>query len=226
MAANELCFLSIAQLAEQIRKRTVSPVEVTRAYLDRIQTLDSKLNSYITVTAERALHEAKTAEDQIRGSTYLGPLHGIPLAHKDIIATKGIKTTCGSKVLKDQVPDYDAAVIERLQKSLLQKGEEASPLPVGLYPRIVTANISRVRALLRRPVISTSLNRFSGDAVDLVCAHLLCPEASPTASRGAWGRYAAALAGRDSIDIRLSRCALLFSGTILRAAGRAGRGLW
>src|SRR6266545_5740393 len=92
MAANELCFLSIAQLAEQIRKRTVSPVEVTRAYLDHIQTLDSKLNSYITVTAERALQEAKAAEAQIRAGTYLGPLHGIPLAHKDIIATKSIKT--------------------------------------------------------------------------------------------------------------------------------------
>ncbi len=114
MAVNELCFLSIAQLAEQIRKRTVSPVEVTRAYLDRIQTLDSKLNSYITVTTERALQEAKAAEAQIRAGTYLGPLHGISLAHKDIIATKGIKTTCGSKVLKDQVPDYDATVIERL----------------------------------------------------------------------------------------------------------------
>ena len=114
MAANELCFLSLAQLAEQIKTRAVSPVEATRAYLDRIQALNPKLNSYITVTAERALHEAKTAEDQIRGGTYLGPLHGVPLAHKDIIASKGIKTTCGSKVLKDQVPDYDATVIERL----------------------------------------------------------------------------------------------------------------
>ncbi len=115
MAANELCSLSITQLGEQIRKRTVSPVEVTQAYLTRVQTLDSKLNSYITVTAERALQEAKAAEAQIHGGTYLGPLHGIPLAHKDIIATKGIKTTCGSKVLKDQVPDYDATVIARLR---------------------------------------------------------------------------------------------------------------
>ena len=115
MAANELCFLSIAQLGEQIRKRTVSPVEITQAYLTRAQTLDPKLNSYITVTAERALQEAKAAEEQIRGGTDLGPLHGIPLAHKDIVATKGIKTTCASKVLKDQIPDYDATVIERLR---------------------------------------------------------------------------------------------------------------
>ncbi|MBI3302774.1 MAG: amidase [Deltaproteobacteria bacterium] len=115
MAANELCFLSISELAEQIKKRDVSPVEVTQAYLDRIQAIDLKLNSFITMTAERALQEAKAAEAQIRGNTYLGPLHGVPLAHKDIIATKGIKTTCGSKVLKDAVPDYDATVIERLR---------------------------------------------------------------------------------------------------------------
>jgi len=115
MAANELCFLSIAQLSEQLRKRTISPVEITQAYLTRVQTLDPKLNSYITVTAARALQEAKAAEAQIHGGTYLGPLHGIPLAHKDIVATKGIKTTCASKVLKDQVPDYDATVIEQLR---------------------------------------------------------------------------------------------------------------
>ena len=115
MTTNELCFLSIAQLAEQIQKRAVSPVEVTQAYLDRIPTIDPKLNSYITVTAERALQEAKATEEQIGRGVYLGPLHGIPLAHKDIIATRGIKTTCGSKVLKDNVPDYDAMVIERLR---------------------------------------------------------------------------------------------------------------
>jgi aspartyl-tRNA(Asn)/glutamyl-tRNA(Gln) amidotransferase subunit A len=115
MAANELCFLSIAQLAEQIRKGAVSPVEVTQVYLDRIQAVDAKLNSYITVTAELALQAARTAEEQIRRGSYIGPLHGVPLAHKDIIATKGIKTTCASKVLKDAVPEYDAAVIERLR---------------------------------------------------------------------------------------------------------------
>jgi aspartyl-tRNA(Asn)/glutamyl-tRNA(Gln) amidotransferase subunit A len=115
MVANELCFLSISQLAEQIKKRTLSPVEVTQAYLDRIQKVDAKLNSYITVTAERALQEARTAEAEVSMNRYRGPLHGIPLAHKDIIATKNIKTTCGSKVLKDSIPDHDATVIERLQ---------------------------------------------------------------------------------------------------------------
>jgi aspartyl-tRNA(Asn)/glutamyl-tRNA(Gln) amidotransferase subunit A len=114
MKADELCFLSITQLAEQIQQRELSPVEVTQAYLERIQTIDAQLNSYLTVTAERALQEARASEEQIRKGSSLSPLHGIPLAHKDIVATKGIKTTCASKVLKDNVPDYDATVIERL----------------------------------------------------------------------------------------------------------------
>jgi len=115
MSTNDLCVLSIAQLAEQIQNKSVSPVEVTQAYLERIAAVDPKLNSYLTVTAERALKEARTAEAEIRANAYRGPLHGIPLAHKDIVATKGITTTCASKVLKDNVPDYDATVIDRLQ---------------------------------------------------------------------------------------------------------------
>src|SRR2546425_3627076 len=142
MTAHELCFLSISQLAEQIKKQVVSPVEVTQAYLDRIQTVDAKLNSYITVTAERALQEAKVAETQIRAHTYLGPLHGIPLAHKDLIATKGIKTTCASKVLKDYVPDYDATVIERLRAAgavllgKLNMNEFATIVPSPYFGRV------------------------------------------------------------------------------------------
>jgi aspartyl-tRNA(Asn)/glutamyl-tRNA(Gln) amidotransferase subunit A len=142
MATNELCFLSIAQLAEQIQKKAVSPVEVTQAYLDRIATIDPKLNSYLTITAERALQEARTAEAEIRANAYRGPLHGIPLAHKDIVDTKGIKTTCASKVLKDNVPDYDAAVIERLQAAgsvllgKLNMNEFATMLPSQYFGRV------------------------------------------------------------------------------------------
>jgi aspartyl-tRNA(Asn)/glutamyl-tRNA(Gln) amidotransferase subunit A len=115
MKAEDLCFLSIARLSEQIQKREISPVEVTQTYLNRIHALDAKLNSYLTVTAELALQEAKTAEAQIQKGNYLGPLHGVPLAHKDIIATKGVKTTCASKVLRDAIPDYDATTIRRLR---------------------------------------------------------------------------------------------------------------
>lgn len=142
MSTNDLCFLSIAQLAEQIQNKSVSPVEVTQAYLDRIAAIDSKLNSYLTITAERALQEARTAEAEIRANAYRGPLHGIPLAHKDIVATKGIKTTCASKVLKDNVPDYDATVIEGLQAAgsvllgKLNMNEFATMLPSQHFGRV------------------------------------------------------------------------------------------
>ncbi|MEW6298849.1 MAG: amidase, partial [Thermodesulfobacteriota bacterium] len=115
MATDDVCFLPLTHLAALIKKRAVSPVEVTQAYLDRVQAVDPQLNSYLTVTAERALQEARAAEAGMRGNPHPGPLYGIPLAHKDIIATKGIATTCASKVLKDYVPDYDATVIERLR---------------------------------------------------------------------------------------------------------------
>ena len=142
MATEELCFLSIAELAEQIKKRAVSPVEATQAYLDRIETTDAQLNSYITVTAERALQEAKAAEADLQAGTYRGPLHGIPLAHKDIVATQGILTSCGSKVLKDSVPDYDAGVIERLQAAgsvllgKLNMNEFATVIPSPHFGRV------------------------------------------------------------------------------------------
>lgn len=142
MAANELCFQSITQLSERIKKREVSPVEITQAYLNRIQEVDSQLNSYITVTADRALQEAKEAETQISQDRPLGPLHGMPLAHKDIVATKGIKTTCGSKVLKDCVPDNDAAVIERLRAAgavllgKLNMNEFATIIPSPFFGRV------------------------------------------------------------------------------------------
>ncbi len=142
MTANELCFLSLAQLAEQIKTRAVSPVEVTHAYLDRIQAVDSKLNSYITVAAEHALREAQAAEAEMSADGYRGPLHGIPLAHKDIVATKGMRTTCGSKIFKDAVPDYDATVIERFQTAgavllgKLNMNEFATTIPSAFFGRV------------------------------------------------------------------------------------------
>ena len=117
MERDTLCFLTIAQLSELLQRRAVSPVEVTQAYLERIQKLNPKLNSYLTITTERALQDAKTAETRIRKGGSMGPLDGVPLAHKDIFSTKGIKTTCASKILKDFVPDSDATVMERLQKA-------------------------------------------------------------------------------------------------------------
>jgi len=90
---------TIAGLGSEIRNRKVSPVEVTRLFLERIERINPILNAYVTVAADDALAEAKRAEDEIAQGRYRGPLHGIPFSIKDNIATKGVRTTAGSKIL-------------------------------------------------------------------------------------------------------------------------------
>lgn len=116
-ASNELVFMNARELAASIKSKKVSPVEVVRAYLDRIQELNPKVNAFITVTGDQALDRARQAEKDIRAGKYLGPLHGIPYAPKDILATKGILTTNGSKVTPDWKPDYESTITDRLNKA-------------------------------------------------------------------------------------------------------------
>src|SRR5579883_750723 len=108
-------FLSIADLSELIRTRKISPVELTRAMLERIDRLNSNLNAYITVTADLAMKTAQQAESEIQHNRWRGPLHGIPIALKDLFDTAGIKTTAGSALFKDRVPEHDAEVVRRLK---------------------------------------------------------------------------------------------------------------
>ena len=115
--ANELVFMSGRDLAAQIKTRKLSPVEVTQAYLDRIEALNPKLNAFITVTKDKALAQARQAEKDIAAGKYLGPLHGLPYAPKDILATRGILTTNGSKVTADWVPTYESTITERMAKA-------------------------------------------------------------------------------------------------------------
>ncbi|PKB73726.1 MAG: hypothetical protein BZY75_00320 [SAR202 cluster bacterium Io17-Chloro-G7] len=115
MEKNEIPFLTATRLSELIRTREVSPVEATEAYLDRISTVDSQLNSYITICRQEALGDARAAEQEIGSGNYRGPMHGIPVAVKDQFNTKGILTTGGSSILKDFVPDEDATVVSKLK---------------------------------------------------------------------------------------------------------------
>jgi aspartyl-tRNA(Asn)/glutamyl-tRNA(Gln) amidotransferase subunit A len=115
MKGLELDGLTISALAPLIKKKQVSPVEITKSYLDRISKLNPKLNAYLAMAEDDALATAKKAEREIRQGKYRGPLHGIPFSIKDNIATKGVVTTAGSKILADWVPDYDATVVERLK---------------------------------------------------------------------------------------------------------------
>jgi aspartyl-tRNA(Asn)/glutamyl-tRNA(Gln) amidotransferase subunit A len=115
MRSDELAYASISAIAPRLASGEVSPVELAQACLDRIARLNVGLNAFLTVLADSALAEARQAEREIRQGQYRGPLHGIPIAHKDLYYTRGVRTTAGSKVLADFVPDYDATVVARLR---------------------------------------------------------------------------------------------------------------
>ena len=112
--SDDVVHLSAARQAALIRERKLSPVEVVRAYLERIDRLDGRLRAYITVTREAALAAARRAEEAVMAGGALGPLHGVTFAVKDQFNTRGVKTTAGSRLLADNVTDDDATVVARL----------------------------------------------------------------------------------------------------------------
>jgi aspartyl-tRNA(Asn)/glutamyl-tRNA(Gln) amidotransferase subunit A len=114
-SANELPLLELAEVSLALQKKEVSPVELTGACLERIERLNPRLNAFITVTTDSALEEARKSEAEILRGEWKGPLHGVPLAVKDLIETAGVRTTAASAVLKDYVPAADAEVIRRLK---------------------------------------------------------------------------------------------------------------
>jgi aspartyl-tRNA(Asn)/glutamyl-tRNA(Gln) amidotransferase subunit A len=121
MSDTDLAFASIGEVGKLFRNRKLSPVELTRLMLSRIERLNPKLNAYITVTAELALAQARKAEAELfaprgrKGRRDRGPLHGVPISLKDNIHTAGIRTTAGSKILRDFIPKHDAVVVAQLK---------------------------------------------------------------------------------------------------------------
>ena len=113
----ELHFLSIAAAARMLARREISPVELTRALLDRIAAIDPQLNAFLLVTADRALDQARAAEAEIMAGTYRGALHGIPIGLKDVYCTRGIRTTGHSRSRADFVPDFDATTVRLLDRA-------------------------------------------------------------------------------------------------------------
>ena len=112
---DEITRLPIRDLAALMRRGGLSPVEVARAYLERAERLNPKLGAYITIMADGAMADAKRAESEIAAGTHRGGLHGVPVAVKDIIYTKGTLTSAGSRALADHYPDCDSTIIERLR---------------------------------------------------------------------------------------------------------------
>jgi aspartyl-tRNA(Asn)/glutamyl-tRNA(Gln) amidotransferase subunit A len=117
MANTELLKMTISELAPKIREREVSPVEVTEAALSQADQLQPILNSFITILHEQAISQAREQEAALARGEYRGPLHGIPIGIKDNIATAGIRTTVGSKVLADNIPQEDAEVVRRCKEA-------------------------------------------------------------------------------------------------------------
>ena len=114
-SVEDLAFSTVAQLAELVRTKQVSPVELTKMYLARLKKYSLKLLCVVTLTEELAIKQAEEAEREIKRGKYRGPLHGIPCGVKDLFATKGIKTTWGAEPFRDQMIDMDATVVERLR---------------------------------------------------------------------------------------------------------------
>jgi Asp-tRNA(Asn)/Glu-tRNA(Gln) amidotransferase A subunit family amidase len=114
---DEVAFAPLTQLAELVRTRKISPVELTKMYLARLKKYGPKLNCVVTLTEELALSQASDAEREIKAGKYRGPLHGIAWGAKDLFATKGIRTTWGAEPYRDQVIDYDSTVVERLREA-------------------------------------------------------------------------------------------------------------
>jgi len=113
MNREDLGFTTISETAQLIETGQLSPIELTQAHLDLIEATDPELNSFITLLADRAIEQAASAEEEISAGYYRGALHGIPIGLKDLYYTKDIPTTVGSRILRDFVPDYDAAVVEK-----------------------------------------------------------------------------------------------------------------
>jgi len=115
--STDLTKLSIREAGELVRRKAISPVELTRACLLRIEQLNPALNAFITVTAEQAMAQAREAEAEVRRGRWRGPLHGIPVGLKDNIDTAGVRTTLASAIFKDRVPSADAEVVRRLKSA-------------------------------------------------------------------------------------------------------------
>lgn len=136
-APDSLHFQDIRELSKRLRNGSLSPVELTQRMLDRIHALDGRLKSYATVTADRALSAAHRASAELANGEYRGPLHGVPVAVKDLVYTKGTPTMSGSAVYRDFVPEFDATVVRRLEDAgavLLGKLNLTEGAMAGYHP--------------------------------------------------------------------------------------------
>jgi len=117
MSDGDLCFMTATELARRLRGGELSAVEVLAAHLAQIERVNHKVNAIVTLLPERAMEQARAADSALARGEEVGVLHGLPVAHKDLVPVKGVRTTFGSPIFKDFVPDQDALIIERLKRA-------------------------------------------------------------------------------------------------------------
>jgi aspartyl-tRNA(Asn)/glutamyl-tRNA(Gln) amidotransferase subunit A len=134
---SDIVEMSLTEVADAIQRKKVSSVEATQACIDQIEAWQPQVNAFISFDPKDALEQAKAADDDLAGGSVRGPLHGVPLAHKDLFYRDGKRTTCASKILGDLTPDYDATVLRRLADSgaLHLGGLNMSELAMGAAGR-------------------------------------------------------------------------------------------
>ncbi|PQJ94899.1 Asp-tRNA(Asn)/Glu-tRNA(Gln) amidotransferase subunit GatA [Chromatium okenii] len=191
---------TIAQLAAELRLRKYSSVELTQHYLDRIQRLDPQLNSFITVAAESALAAAARADHALKAGD-AGPLTGIPIAHKDIFCTAGVKTTCGSKMLDNFIAPYDATVVEKLAAAgaVMLGKTNMDEFAMG------SSNETSFYGAVHNPWDTQRVPGGSSGGSAAAVAARLCPVATGTDTGGSI-RQPAALCGITGIKPTYGRC--------------------
>lgn len=142
---SELTWTPAWKLAAMIKAKTVSPVELTKHFLTRIDRINPKINGYVTVDHKGALAQARVAEEAVMRGDTLGPLHGIPISIKDLALTKGLRSTDGSLIFKDRIPDYDDIFVERLRKAgVVILGKNNTP-EFGKFARSMNRVIGETR---------------------------------------------------------------------------------
>lgn len=207
---------SVAQLIEGLRERQFSSVEVTRSYLDRIAALDTRYNSFISVDESAALAAAASADERLAAGN-AAPLTGIPIAHKDIFCTDGMRTSCGSRMLDNFVPPYDATVIQRFKTAgaVLLGKTNMDEFAMG------SSNESSFYGPVRNPWNTSLVPGGSSGGSAAAVAGLLAPAATGTDTGGSIRQPAAfcGITGLKPTYGRVSRLGMVAFASSLDQAG-------
>ena len=171
MTVSDLCFLTARELARRIREKEVSCVEVMEAHLAQIERVNPKVNAIVTLVPERAMDGAKAADAALARGDDLGPLHGLPVAHKDLVPTKGIRTTRGSPIFADWVPEEAGLIVERLRApGALTSGQANTP---AFRPRAPPATPAIAAPGLQPAAVVRGISGITGFAVDTMAVAAL-----------------------------------------------------